>query len=107
MPRYLLLFLMMVVWPVWKYMQGRKTGNNKKVSKLHPIVPFLYRFPASYMVLTNTISLTMWFVGTCLATLRIKWVEYVNRRMPKRLFMRRRAIRGKILLKRITKERKR
>jgi hypothetical protein len=48
----------------------------------------LYRLPVTWMVLTDTIMLTMWWIGTYLSSFKY-WIQQRSSLGPKRMFMRR------------------
>ena len=47
--------------------------------------------PMRWLILTNVIQVTMWWVGICLAVMRQTWKDFDDLQGPKLLFMRRKA----------------
>jgi hypothetical protein len=88
------LLQVMMVYFLWNLPTIKRKRNAKvKVSKHYPLFLRLSKLPKAYMVLTNTIALSMWCVGMCLSTLQMKWAEYNKLFGPKLQFMRRRNAR--------------
>jgi hypothetical protein len=82
------LLFALVVWFLWMF---PKTKRNPKVRvhKCFPLVPHLYKMPMAYVVLTNVISLSMWWVGMCLSAAHMTWEEFDDLFIgPKLQFMR-------------------
>jgi cytochrome c-type biogenesis protein CcmH/NrfG len=77
------LTLLLVVWSDvrWKTEGvGEQTGSRRARMTMLPI---------RWMVLTDAIMVSMWWVAMCLATLRQRWDDYEATQGPKLLFMRR------------------
>lgn len=63
---------------------------NRNESKADPTIPRMTMFPSRWLVLTNTILVSMWWIAMCLSKIHERWERFDETQGPKLLFMRRR-----------------